>query len=188
MASPDLGLEIASISSSVKCRWIHVLILRQSIEHFSSLRPLQNGEVLFGLPKIRSALIALDWLVRSGHVTLREEADLPEIVELLHLPLHSLFQRLTKKALSARRLEVHVQKCPRYFEFREKPYFRVRPLLDDEEDLQPVQDKVKEGLIYRLCAELPSETKVVYTSGLFGLSSEQLDAIEVGLKKLTALV
>ena len=31
----------------------------------------------------------------------------------------------------------------------------------------------------------PSETKVVHTSGLFGLSSERLDAIEVGLKKLT---
>ena len=34
--------------------------------------------------------------------------------------------------------------------------------------------------------ELPLETKVVHTSGLFGLSSERLDAIEVGLKKLTA--
>ena len=33
--------------------------------------------------------------------------------------------------------------------------------------------------------ELPLETKVVHTSGLFGLSSERLDAIEVGLKKLT---
>ena len=33
---------------------------------------------------------------------------------------------------------------------------------------------------------VPLETKVVYTSGLFGLSSERLDAIEVGLKKLTA--
>ena len=35
--------------------------------------------------------------------------------------------------------------------------------------------------------ELPLETKVVHTSGLFGLSSERLDAIEVGLKKLKAL-
>ena len=34
--------------------------------------------------------------------------------------------------------------------------------------------------------ESPLETKVVYTSGLFGLSSERLDAMEVGLKKLTA--
>jgi hypothetical protein len=32
--------------------------------------------------------------------------------------------------------------------------------------------------------ESPLETKVVYTSGLFGLTSERLDAIEVGLKKL----
>jgi len=42
--------------------------------------------------KITSAPIALDWLVRHGHVTLEEEPDLPEIVELLHLPLHSLYQ------------------------------------------------------------------------------------------------
>jgi hypothetical protein len=34
--------------------------------------------------------------------------------------------------------------------------------------------------------EVPLETKVVYTSGLFGLSSQRLDAMEVGLKKLTA--
>ena len=43
--------------------------------------------------KITSAPIALDWLVRHGHVTLEEEPDLPEIVELLHLPLHFLYQR-----------------------------------------------------------------------------------------------
>jgi len=42
--------------------------------------------------KITSAPIALDWLVRHGHVTLEEEPDLPEIVELLHLPLHFLYQ------------------------------------------------------------------------------------------------
>ena len=42
--------------------------------------------------KITSAPIALDWLVRHGHVTLEDEPDLPEIVELLHLPLHFLYQ------------------------------------------------------------------------------------------------
>ena len=34
--------------------------------------------------------------------------------------------------------------------------------------------------------DLPLERKVLYTSELFGLSSERLDAMEVGLKKLTA--
>ena len=34
--------------------------------------------------------------------------------------------------------------------------------------------------------ELPLETKVVHNSGLLGLSSEGLDAIEIGLQKLTA--
>jgi len=41
--------------------------------------------------KITSAPIALDWLVRHGHVSLEEEPDLPEIVELLHVPLHFLY-------------------------------------------------------------------------------------------------
>merc|ERR1712130_373820 len=42
--------------------------------------------------KITSAPIALDWLIRHGHVTLEDEPDLPEIVELLHMPLHFLYQ------------------------------------------------------------------------------------------------
>ena len=41
--------------------------------------------------KLTSPPIAFDWLVRRRHVILWEEPDLPEIVELLHLPLHSLF-------------------------------------------------------------------------------------------------
>lgn len=42
--------------------------------------------------KTTSAPILADWLVRHGHITVEEEPELPELVELLHLPLHSLFK------------------------------------------------------------------------------------------------
>jgi len=42
--------------------------------------------------KTTSAPILADWLVRHGHITVEEEPELPELVELLLLPLHSLFK------------------------------------------------------------------------------------------------
>lgn len=41
--------------------------------------------------KATSAPVTLDWLIRHGHVTSDSEPDLPEVVELLHLPLHTLY-------------------------------------------------------------------------------------------------
>ena len=41
--------------------------------------------------KTTSAAIALDWLIRHGHVTAETEDNFPEIVELLHLPVHLLY-------------------------------------------------------------------------------------------------
>eukprot|EP00092_Neocalanus_flemingeri_P020596 GFUD01022315.1.p1 GENE.GFUD01022315.1~~GFUD01022315.1.p1 ORF type:complete len:341 (+),score=120.96 GFUD01022315.1:46-1068(+) len=43
--------------------------------------------------KITSAAVALDWLIRQGLVTVDKEPDLPEVVELLHLPLHNLYRK-----------------------------------------------------------------------------------------------
>jgi 8-oxo-dGTP pyrophosphatase MutT (NUDIX family) len=42
--------------------------------------------------KVTSIPIALDWLVRHGHVTTETEPNLPGLVEQLHLPLHTLYQ------------------------------------------------------------------------------------------------
>jgi len=41
--------------------------------------------------KITSIPVALDFLVRHGQINVDIERDLPEIVELIHLPLHNLF-------------------------------------------------------------------------------------------------
>jgi len=41
--------------------------------------------------KSTSSPIALDWLIRHGHLSAEVEPDLPEVVELLHLPLHNLY-------------------------------------------------------------------------------------------------
>jgi len=43
--------------------------------------------------KITSSAVALDWLIRQGLVTVDKEPDLPEVVELLHLPLHNLYRK-----------------------------------------------------------------------------------------------
>ena len=94
--------------------------------------------------------------------------------------------------LATRRLEVHVRKCPQCFEFWEKPYGCVHLWM-----MEKICSRCKakfcwhcgnEGLTHFRCAELPLETKVLYTSGLFCLSSKRLNAIKVGLKKLTALI
>lgn len=42
--------------------------------------------------KITSSAIALDWLIRHGIVTPENESYFAEIVELIHLPIHQLFQ------------------------------------------------------------------------------------------------
>jgi len=46
--------------------------------------------------KITSSAVALDFLIRHGLVRVEEEPDLPEVVELLHLPLHNLYTRNTR--------------------------------------------------------------------------------------------
>jgi len=43
--------------------------------------------------KITSAAIALDWLIRNGIINPENESNFAEIVELIHLPIHQLFQR-----------------------------------------------------------------------------------------------
>ena len=43
--------------------------------------------------KITSSAVALDWLIRQGLVTVDQEPDLPEVVELLHLPLHNMYMK-----------------------------------------------------------------------------------------------
>ena len=42
--------------------------------------------------KITTRPVVIDFLIRHGHITAENEPDLPEIVELLHLPLHNLFK------------------------------------------------------------------------------------------------
>lgn len=42
--------------------------------------------------KTTSSPVVLDWLIRRGLVTLETEPNLPEVVELLHLPLHHLYR------------------------------------------------------------------------------------------------
>jgi len=42
--------------------------------------------------KITSSPVALDFLIRRGLVTVDQVDNLPEVVELLHLPLHNLFR------------------------------------------------------------------------------------------------
>lgn len=42
--------------------------------------------------KITSSAVALDFLIRRGLITADQENNLPEVVELLHLPLHNLYR------------------------------------------------------------------------------------------------
>jgi len=42
--------------------------------------------------KITSSGVMVDWLVRQGLVTIDTEPELPLVVELLHTPLHTMFQ------------------------------------------------------------------------------------------------
>jgi len=41
--------------------------------------------------KITSSPVVVDWLIRQGIVTHDNQPDLPEIVELIHLPLHNFY-------------------------------------------------------------------------------------------------
>ena len=41
--------------------------------------------------KITSSPVVVDWLIRRGILTQETEPDLPEIVELIHIPLHNFF-------------------------------------------------------------------------------------------------
>ena len=41
--------------------------------------------------KTTSAPIALDWLIRHGLITAESELNYPEILELIHLPLHQMY-------------------------------------------------------------------------------------------------
>ena len=41
--------------------------------------------------KITSSPVVVDWLIRHGIVTHHTEYDLPQIVELIHLPLHNFY-------------------------------------------------------------------------------------------------
>jgi len=41
--------------------------------------------------KITSSPVVVDWLIRHGIVTHDSQPDLPEIVELIHLPLHNFY-------------------------------------------------------------------------------------------------
>jgi hypothetical protein len=94
--------------------------------------------------------------------------------------------QLANEDLSTRRLEVLVRSCPRCHECWEKTYgcnHMVCTLCKTSFCWGCGKEGSHRG---GYCAhmESPLETKVVYTSGLFGLSSERLDAIEVGLKKV----
>jgi len=42
--------------------------------------------------KITSSPVVMDWLIRRGIVTVDNEPDLPEVVELIHLPLHHFYR------------------------------------------------------------------------------------------------
>jgi len=42
--------------------------------------------------KITSSPVVIDWLIRRGIITVDNEPDLPEVVELLHLPLHNFYK------------------------------------------------------------------------------------------------
>jgi len=42
--------------------------------------------------KITSSPVVMDWLIRRGIITVDNEPDLPEVVELLHLPLHNFYR------------------------------------------------------------------------------------------------
>lgn len=44
--------------------------------------------------KITSSAVALDFLIRRGLVTVEQVDNLPEVVELLHLPLHNLYRNI----------------------------------------------------------------------------------------------
>ena len=46
--------------------------------------------------KVTSAAIALDWLIRNGIVNPENESNFAEIVELIHLPIHQLFQSISQ--------------------------------------------------------------------------------------------
>ena len=103
----------------------------------------------------------------------------------------ALSLQLAKEDLSTRRLEVLVRRCPRCHECWEKT-FGCNHMVCTRCSTNFCWACGKEGSFHRggYCGgdilEVPLETRVVYTSGLFGLSSERLDAMEVGLKKLTA--
>jgi hypothetical protein len=43
--------------------------------------------------KTTSCPVTLDFLIRKGLVTLETEPDLPELIELLHMPLHSFYKK-----------------------------------------------------------------------------------------------
>merc|ERR1719347_873258 len=42
--------------------------------------------------KSTSVPVVIDWMIRHGLVNVENEANLPEIVELIHLPLHNLYK------------------------------------------------------------------------------------------------
>ena len=98
----------------------------------------------------------------------------------------ALSLQLAKEDLSTSRLEVLVRTCPRCHECWEKSYgcnHMFCTLCRTSFCWGCGKEGSKHG-VYCGDMESPLETKVVYTSGLFGLSSERLGAIEVGLKKV----
>ena len=104
-------------------------------------------------------------------------------------PDFALSLQLAKEDLSSRRIEVLFRSCPRCHECWEKTY-GCNHMVCTRCRTSFCWGCGRQGSHHSggYCGdmELPLERKLLYTSGLFGLSSERLDAIELGLKKLTA--
>merc|ERR1712004_648647 len=96
-------------------------------------------------------------------------------------------RRLSKKDLSSRRVQVEIRSCPRCHECWEKTY-GCNHMICSRCGTSFCWECGKESRFHPagFCGEMvvPLETKVLSTSGLFGLSSQRLDSIEEGLKRL----
>jgi len=96
-------------------------------------------------------------------------------------------RQLSKKDLSSRRVQVEIRSCPRCHECWEKTY-GCNHMICSRCGTSFCWGCGKESRFHPagFCGEMvvPLETKVLSTSGLFGLSSQRLDSIEEGLKRL----
>jgi len=96
-------------------------------------------------------------------------------------------RRLSKKDLTSRRVQVEIRSCPRCHECWEKT-FGCNHMICSRCGTSFCWGCGKESRFHPagFCGEMvvPLETKVLSTSGLFGLSSQRLDSIEEGLKRL----